>query len=163
MYDGQTLQAIEDARVSLIASDNTGALPYQETVTQITRSGSTATVSHTGHGMASDDIAYIYGANEMEYNGYRVITVTGVDAYTYTVGGTPDSPATGTIKCTGGIFNDLTNASGVVTDSRSISVDQPVSGWVRMDLGDQEYKQSPLVGPIDKDDGLTISVFLTPD
>jgi len=150
------------ARVLLVASDATGALPYQESVT-ITRSASTATVAHTGHGMATGDFAHIAGADQDEYNGAFEVTVTGANAYTYTVPGTPATTATGTITSTGGIFNTTTNASGIVTDSRSITLDQPVHGRVRSATGADKYKSSPLVGTIDKDSGLNITSQMIPD
>ena len=69
-----------------------------KTVTSITRSGATATVTVTAHGYATGDMVVIQAANETEYNGTFIITVTGSNTFTYTVTGTPASPATGTIK-----------------------------------------------------------------
>ena len=63
----------------------------------ITRSGSTATVAWVGHGLSSDAWVLIAGATQTEYNGAQRITVTGANAFTYTVSGTPATPATGTI------------------------------------------------------------------
>ena len=67
-------------------------------VTSITRVSSTATVT-TGaaHGLASNDWVTIAGAVETEYNGTFQVTVTGGSTFTYTVSGTPATPATGTI------------------------------------------------------------------
>lgn len=161
--DINTQAVIEDARVLLIASDGTGDFPYQESVTSINRSGSTATVAHTGHGMATGDFAYIAGADQTEYNGAFEITVTGVDAYTYTVPGTPTTPATGTITSTGGYFNTLTNASGIVTDSRAITNDQPIEGRVRLSSGSTLYKSSPVSGIVDNTTGYSQTVYLIPD
>lgn len=160
-----TLSVIPSARVFFIASDVTGDLPYQESVTGITSSGTTATVDHTGHGMSSDDFAYITGAVEQNYNGCYQITVTGVDDYTYTMPGTASSPATGTILSTGGYFNTLTNGSGVVSDSRSITNSQPMTGYVRKGSAadDPKYKTAPLSGTVDNAAGLSIGVFLIPD
>jgi len=162
--DAVSLANIQNARVYMVASDATGDLPYQESVT-ITSSGTTATVAHTGHGMASGDFALIEGANEQNYNGCYEITVTGVDAYTYTMPGSATSPATGTITSTGGYFNSLTNASGQVTDSRSITNDQPLSGVARKASAadDPKYKTGTLVGTVDNANGLTITTFLSRD
>lgn len=67
-------------------------------VTSITRSGSVATVTTAGnHGYVSGQMITISGANESDYNGEFVITVTGLTGFTYTVPGTPATPATGTI------------------------------------------------------------------
>lgn len=77
-----------------------------DTVT-ITRSGSTATVSHTGHGFATGQRVLIAGATQGAYNGVHQITVTGANSYTYAVSGSPATPATGTITATvGGVTFD---------------------------------------------------------
>jgi hypothetical protein len=153
---------VENARVLLLASDGTGDLPYQASVT-IARSGSVATVAHTGHGMTTGDIVEIVGANQQEYNGAYSITVTGANEYTYTLTGTPATPATGTITATGGIFNELTSASGIVTDTRAIGNDQPFTGVVRKGSASVLYRSQPIVGTIDNLIGFTVTVQLIPD
>lgn len=73
-------------------------------VITITRSGSTATVAHTGHGFATGQQVQIAGADQAAYNGIQTLTVTDADHYTYAVTGSPATPATGTITATvGGI------------------------------------------------------------
>jgi hypothetical protein len=105
--------------------------PYQASVT-ITSSGTLATVAHTAHGLASNDNILISGAVPDTYNGAFPITVTGVDAYQYTIPASATSPATGTITATMVLINSVTGASGVVSDSRTyITANQPVAGWVR--------------------------------
>jgi hypothetical protein len=67
-------------------------------VTSITRSGYTATVTQTSHPFAVGDEAYIDGAADPLYNGLQtVVTVPTANTYTYTLDGSPVSPATGTI------------------------------------------------------------------
>lgn len=68
-----------------------------QTVTSITRSGSTATVTKTGHGYNDRQRIVHSGANETEYNIEAAITVVDANTYTYQVSGTPATPATGTI------------------------------------------------------------------
>lgn len=69
-----------------------------KTVT-ITRSGSTATANATSHGFSAGQWVYVYGANEAEYNGiFPIDSVPDANNFTYTVSGTPATPATGTIK-----------------------------------------------------------------
>jgi hypothetical protein len=160
--DANTQAVIEDARVLLVASDGTGDFPYQESVT-IARSGSTATVTHTGHGMATNDFALIEGANQDEYNGTWQITWVSANSYSYTVPGTPTTPATGTITATGGFFNTETNASGIVTDSRTLTVDQPVVGRVRLSTSPSYYRTATITGTVDKDTGFVAIVQLIPD
>jgi len=71
---------------------------YGRSVTSITRSGTTATVTTaTDHGYATGVSVKVAGAVETAYNGVFVITVTGDTTFTYTVSGSPSTPATGTI------------------------------------------------------------------
>jgi hypothetical protein len=64
----------------------------------ITRSGTTATVSHPNHGFASLYQVEISGADQTEYNGLKAVTVLDNDSYTYFVSGSPTTPATGDIR-----------------------------------------------------------------
>jgi len=67
-------------------------------ITTITRSGSTATATRAGHNLATGMTINISGAVETEYNGSFVVTVIDADTFSYTVSGTPATPATGTIS-----------------------------------------------------------------
>ena len=109
--------AIENARVLLAVGDGSN-YPYGDSVT-ITSSGTTATVSHTSHGMATNDYIIITGANEDAYNGVFQITYSTDNSYTYTMPDSASSPATGTITATFAVISGLTNSSGIVSDSRS--------------------------------------------
>lgn len=68
-------------------------------VTSITRSGATATVTLAvaNSTLVSGNYIKIAGAVETDYNGTFQITVTDSTHFTYTVPGTPTTPATGTI------------------------------------------------------------------
>jgi uncharacterized repeat protein (TIGR01451 family) len=67
-------------------------------VLSITRAGNTATVNTVGaHGFATGNLAILSGATQPQYNGSFPITVVDADTFTYTVLGTPATPATGTI------------------------------------------------------------------
>lgn len=71
---------------------------YTASVTSITRSGATATVTvPVPHNLITGQSVTIAGANETDYNGTFAVTVTSGVVFTYTVPGTPASPATGTI------------------------------------------------------------------
>lgn len=153
---------IQGARVLLLASDGTGALPYEESVT-LTAAGTAATVAHTAHGMKTGDFVLIEGADQQAYNGTFEIIVTGVNGYTYDMQTSPVPTATGTITATGGLFNTLTGATGILTDSRSILADQPVRGRVRKSTSAPFYKTQPLVGTIDAANGLDLTAFLALD
>ena len=66
-------------------------------VTSISRSGNLATATISNHGYSSGQTVLISGAAQSEYNGQFQITVLDANRFTYTVTGTPASPATGTI------------------------------------------------------------------
>lgn len=85
-------------------SHNTGWYPWgacglQGAVSSVTRSGSTVTVTtsaeHYVH--ASGSKITISGANEADYNGTFTATRVNSTSFTYTIAGTPTTPATGTI------------------------------------------------------------------
>ena len=159
--DSQAL--VEDAQVLVEVANGTN-YPYQASV-NITGSGTTATVAHTTHGLATNDNVVIRGANEDVYNGAYQITVTGVSAYTYTTNETiGTSPATGTITSTFAVINDITSATGVLTDSRTYaSGDQLITGKVRKASATPLYRQQPINETIDSADGLSITVQLISD
>jgi hypothetical protein len=106
---------IQNVRVLLSVADGTN-YPYQDTVT-ITRSGTTATVSHTAHGLATNDKVEINGADQNEYTGVKQITVIDANSYSFTVVGTPTTPATGTVTSTFLILEGLTDVNGEITAS----------------------------------------------
>jgi uncharacterized phage protein gp47/JayE len=67
-------------------------------VSSITRVGSIATATTaSAHNLGSGISATIAGADQAEYNGAQIVTVTGADTFTYSVSGAPATPATGTI------------------------------------------------------------------
>lgn len=69
------------------------------TITSITRSGTTATVTTSAaHGYTTGDTVQITGANQTAYCGTKTITVTGSTTFTYTVSGSPTTPATGDLR-----------------------------------------------------------------
>jgi hypothetical protein len=73
-------------------------------ITSITRSGSTATgTTEREHGLPTKGTAQltIEGANESEYNDTFTATRTSATTFTFTVSGTPATPATGTIAVYG--------------------------------------------------------------
>jgi hypothetical protein len=115
-------------------------LGTDKAVVSITRTSGTATATVTGHGYSTGDIVNIRGATQAEYNGDPTITVTGADTFTYSVTGTPATPATGTIiahkgpvvrtSYTGGIF-----AAGVFSDPSYDGGDE----WVILCGGGSAY------------------------
>lgn len=153
---------VENARVLVYVSDGTN-FPYLDSIS-ITGTGTTATVTHTSHGLKTGDSVIINGANEDVYNGAHIITVTGVNTYTYTTVSTiSSSPATGTITSTFAFINGLTNASGVISDTRSLSSNQPIIGRVRKASSSPYYQQGSIAGTVTTANGFSTTVQLIRD
>lgn len=86
--DGNTYIADADGTIA----DNTVS------IISLTRSGNTVTaITSSDHNFATNIIATIAGANELEYNGDQLITVLTAISFSYQITTTPASPATGTI------------------------------------------------------------------
>jgi hypothetical protein len=156
---------IENARVMVRAKDGTGPFPYQETVT-ISNSGTTATVTHTGHGMATNDIVDIKGASHWQNNGIHQITLDGGDPtnkYTYTLTSDPGSSPTGTITSTFVALYGLSNALGIVSTSRVYSSNQPVTGWARKSTSTPLYKTGLVDDEVNSSGGLNATAILIAD
>jgi hypothetical protein len=152
------------ARVLVMAGD-VGPLPYQDSVS-IARSGTTATVTHTAHGLSTGQKVYIYGTGDWTYMGVKTITVTGTNSYTYTVTGTPADPTGCT--ATAVIIEATTDGSGQASDTRSYSGAQDIDSsrsWVRKSSAadDPKYKTSPISGQISATAGLSVNVLMIED
>ena len=66
-------------------------------IDSISRSSTTATVTTTNpHGLISGRQIIIAGATPSAYNGEKIITVTGTTTFTYSIAGSPSTPAGGT-------------------------------------------------------------------
>lgn len=84
-------------------------LADSQDVASLSLSSSTVTGSIlTGHEYSTNDIVFIFGANEDPYNGVKTLTVGAANTFTYpmTVTDDPDTPATGDISI--GQIVDLT-------------------------------------------------------
>jgi hypothetical protein len=157
----ETGSAIQNARVHLEATAG-GPFPANASVT-ISNSGTTATVTHTAHGMATNDKVVIRGASLDVNNGVFSITSTGANSYTYTMGSTPGSSPTGTITSTFVVLNGLTDANGEITMSRVFTSDQPVTGQARKSSGAPYYKNASLTGSVDSAAGGTFTAVMISD
>jgi hypothetical protein len=121
--------ALTGARVLLEAASG-GSDPYLATVT-ITSTGGVATVYHPSHGLTTDEMVNIRGAEQYQYNGAgKIITYVDADHYTYAVTGSPASPATGSITATQCYISDTTT-SGVAENSYKYGTTQPARYVVR--------------------------------
>jgi hypothetical protein len=157
VQDAETGSSIVGARVLVMAAAG-GPKPYQAGV-GLSRLTSTVTVAHTNHGLSTNDWVVIQGANEVDYNGLWQITVTGVDEYTYDIGAkTPATPATGSPVSTFAPIHNTTNESGNVSDTRTYSSSQPISGRVRKASSAPYYRSAPISGTINSQSGADIII-----
>jgi hypothetical protein len=152
---------VQDARV-LVQAAAGGPLPFDATVT-IVNAGTTATVTHTAHGMSTSDKVNISGASHAANNGVYTITKINANSYSYTMGSAPGSNPTGTIKATFVALFGLTNASGVLTANRSFLSNQPVTGRVRRATSGDLYKTTNVSGTITSAAGFAASVQMLAD
>lgn len=102
-------------------------------VVGITRSGTTATVEQTSHGHVDGSTITFAGADQAAYNVAAVITVTDPDHYTYTVSGSPTTPATGTITASSGVSQTVANENTAPT---GVTFSSPSSSSTGISLGE---------------------------
>lgn len=152
---------IQDAQV-MVACAAGGSLPYNASVT-ISNSGTTATVTHTSHGLSTNDKVRIKGASHAANNGVFSITVTGANTYTYTMVSAPGSNPTGTITSTFVVLSGATNASGEVSMSRVFPGPQPITGWARKSSEAPYYKTGLVSGTVSASTGASLAALLIAD
>jgi len=146
--------AVDDVSIAVYAKDGTGDLPYEDSIT-VSNSGTTATITHTAHGMKTGDKILVRGGDQYYNRGVYTITVTTVNAYTYIMSGTPSGNPTGCTStwCAMYVVTSGTNSSTV---GRTFANDQPVAGFVRKSTTSPLYKSAPISGIIDKSLGLNL-------
>jgi RHS repeat-associated protein len=69
----------------------------KQTLSSLTRSGSTATATLTAHGYHVGDLVVISGADQSEYDGTFVVTSVTSNTFSYALRGQPATTATGTV------------------------------------------------------------------
>lgn len=162
--DLATTNAVQYARV-LVWVANGNNKPYQASIS-ITSSGTTATVTHSSHGLSTGDKVIISGANEDAYNGVFSITYSSSTQYTYTMQASTTSPATGTITATFAVINGETGSDGTLVDSRTWGSNQAITGWVRKSTTTYSaalYKEQAISGTISSSSGYSTTVQLIRD
>ena len=126
---------IQSATAHLRASNGTGPFPYQAAVT-ITRATTTATVSHTSHGMASNDKVLLRGiSDKTEDDTVHQITVTGTNSYTYTTTDSGSTSYTGTTFLVDGQDETSYDNSPTTEGTFSGGTGHSVSDVIRIDGG----------------------------
>ncbi len=87
------------------------------TASSLTRSGTTATLTSTGIvaklGLSTGSTVVVSGAVQTAYNGAVQVTVVDANTITFTVAGSPTTPATGTITVAPGLTSDLLTIANI--------------------------------------------------
>jgi hypothetical protein len=82
-------------------------------VSSVTRSGNVATVTTSvAHNLITGDKRCLVGAEQWQYNGRNVVTVTGPTTFTYPVYDSPTTPATGTMQVKNQHSRELVHVHG---------------------------------------------------
>jgi hypothetical protein len=109
-------------------------------VVGVTRSGSVATAEITGHPFQTGDTLTFAGADQAQYNVTATVTYVDPNHVSYTVSGSPTTPATGTVTASSGVAqtvaNENTAPTGVTFASPSssnagIATNEVRSGFAR--------------------------------
>ena len=159
--------AVTGSNVFLAAASG-GSLPHQVTVT-ISRTGTTATVTHTSHGLATNDQVLISDIlNEPDDIGVHSITYIDANSYSFT------SANSGTLTYTGDptitstfvfLKGDANTGSGSneLSMSREIPSTQPVIGWARKSSSSPLYKTGSIAGNVSSSADTSFSAVMVLD
>ncbi len=158
--DANTAAFINGARVLVEVTSTAGGYPYLGACT-VSVTTTTATVTHTAHGLATNDWVHMRGMNEPGYNGIKQIIKINDNSYSYTV--VNDGAATGTSTSTFVVIFGTTNASGFISATYSYTANQPVSGKIRSASTPPLYRNAPFTATIDSAAGVSISTTMIPD
>jgi len=108
-------------------------------ISGITRSGSVATVTTVAaHGLTNGASVTIRGANEAEYNGTFVVGGVTASTFTFTVSGTPTTPASGVM-----FTNIATNTATAVITGHGFSTNDQIQIF---GANQTQYNQTISVG-----------------
>ncbi|MGW8178662.1 MAG: hypothetical protein ACWGQW_07850, partial [bacterium] len=154
-------------RVYMEAADATGDLPYQQSITSITRSGTTATVTFaTAHGLEVNEYLKLDGITdktEDNSGAHQVLTVPTSTTLTYATTDSGSTNYTGTIVGTGATIYGVTDASGNISSARTYGANQPLVGYARKASSAPYYKVIELNDTVNSTTGLTINRRLVLD
>lgn len=159
--------AVTGANVFLAAASG-GPFPHEDTVT-ISRTGTTATVTHTAHGLATNDQVLISDIlNEPDDIGVHSITYINANSYSFTSANSGTLTYTGdpTITSTFVFLKGLANTgagSNELSMSREIPSTQPVIGWARKADAAPFYKTGSVAGDVSSSADTSFSAVMVLD
>ena len=126
---------LSDSEGNTYTTTSAGAITAMSAgVSSLTRSGDTATVTTTGtHSFATGQEVTIAGATPSAYNGTWTIVATSTTSFTFTITGSPSTPASGTITASTNMSNIPVRSSvyGQVANQDSgteLTLNTPIAG-----------------------------------
>lgn len=148
--------AMTKADATIIAKGTSNAAFTQLTGCSVTRSGTTATLTKTSHGLSNGDKVLIQGFSLVEFNGVFTVANAATNTFDYTISADPGANPTGTPgtvdKVTLGTALDLTGSydctifGGVQNTTTGPTVAPQI--WVGESLtsNEQDYIWRPISG-----------------
>jgi hypothetical protein len=138
-----------------------------KTASTVTHSGPTATFNSTSHGFSTGNWVGVFGATQTEYNGNFQITVVDANSFTYVMGSTPSTDATGTLITASLIKRVTPNGSGVTRNQTTVTFNSTAHGLVATNLvqisgADQSELNGTFVINTSVTDSFTITVVGSP-
>ena len=155
---------IQDAR-AFLATAESGTLPYQSSVTSITRSGTTATATFAAaHNLKTGDkILWAGITDKTEDNATFTVTVSSTTVVTYTTTDSGSTNYTGTITGTFVYLKGLTDVNGQISLTRVIDTTQAATGWARKSSSAPYYKQGSVSGDVSSSENTNFTATLISD
>ncbi len=123
--------AINNGGLSYTVDASTAVVSQSANAVSLTRSGTTAIFETAApHFLSTGMTLTIAGADQSDYNISAVITVTASNEFTYTVAGSPTTPATGAVSASGDWGNaditcTTTGQDGNIDAGSSVTIDSP--------------------------------------
>ena len=143
-----------------------GGLPFEQAVTSITRSGTTATATFTAaHNLKTNDKIFFEGITDKIEDNKRAIqvTVSSTTVVTFTTTDSGSTAYTGTITGTFIVLKGVSDVNGEIALSRVFPADQSIGGWARKSSSAPYYKQGAMTGAISTSSNVTLSAVLVED
>jgi hypothetical protein len=140
-------------------------LPYQSSITSISRSTTTATVVFAAaHNLKTGDKLLLAGiTDKTEDNATHTVTYSSTTDVTYTTTDSGSTSYTGTIVGTFVYLKGLTDVNGEISMTRVIDTTQGASGWARKSSSAPYYKQGAVSGDVSSSENTTFTATLISD
>ena len=156
-----------DSNVANIGLRYTMLIPFEASITSITRAAALATVTFgAAHGLNSNEYVKLYGITDKteDNNGAHKVTWVSDTVVTYVTSDSGSVDYTGVITGTGGLIYDDTAGNGDITVSREMTNAQPFEGYVRLSTpGATRFKSFTIGGTMSNSIDTNVNVRMVLD